>query len=863
VLAEAARQPNAEEAILSLKVCDPACGSGHFLIAAAHRMARRLAAIRTGDEEPSPEATRTALRDVISRWIYGVDMNPMAVELCKVSLWMETLEPGKPLAFLEHRIQCGNSLLGTIPALLAQGIPDAAFTPIEGDDKAVVSALRKRNRAEREGQMTFAAIAESTVPYGSLADTLASLDTIDDSSIAGVHDKEARYARLASSLEYRQARLAADAWCASFVWKKTKDAPEPLTHDVFYRLLTEPERVPAATRAEIGWLAEQYSFFHWHLAFPDVFRVSKDGEEPENKPASWSGGFDAVLGNPPWERIKLQDKEWFAMRRPEIANAPNAAARQRMIAALSEEDPALYQSFLDDRRKAEGESHFVRSSERYPLCGRGTVNTYAIFAETNRLIVSSTGRVGCILPSGIATDDLTKFFFQALMEAQSLSSLYDFENREGLFPAVDSRMKFCLLTLTGERRKAAQGSDFVFFAHQVEDLREEWRHFRLAAEDIARLNPQSRTCPIFRSKRDAELAKAIYLRAGTKSLEQSEWAGSYIRLIDFSDHSEMILAEEQLAEGFFDEFYVYRSSQATYVRLYEAKLFHLFDHRYATFEGVSQADAYNGNAREVSVEERFDSTFMVKPRYWIPTGIFRQIIERYQDQKGYLLAYREITNTTNERTCISTIIPETAVTRNTVSCLTVRAGTHRALLQANLSALCFDYTARQKVAGTHLSYGIMKQLPFLSPSLYQAPARWSHTETYQAWIIPRVLELTYTAKDLQPFAKDCDYYGLPFRWDRERRFLLRCELDAAYFHLYGTARDDMDYIMGTFPIVKRKDEAQFGEYRTKRVILEIYDAMQRAIDTGDPYRTILDPPPADPRVTNKSQEVAPSKCGKL
>jgi hypothetical protein len=335
VLAEAARKPDAEAAILALKVCDPACGSGHFLVAAAHRIARRLAAIRTGDEEPSPEATRTALRDVISRCIYGVDVNPMAVELCKVSLWMEALEPGKPLTFLEHHIQCGHSLLGTTPALLAQGIPDTAFMPIEGDDKTVTSALRKRNKAEREGQMTFAAIAESAVSYGTLADGIASVESIDDSSITGVHDKEERYSRLAGSSEYRQARLVADAWCAAFVWKKTKDTPEPVTHDVFCRLLVEPEKVPAATRAEIARLAKQYHFFHWYLAFPDVFRIPTDDEDPENELAGWNGGFDVVVGNPPWERIKIQEKEWFATRRPDIAAAPNAATRRQLISALA------------------------------------------------------------------------------------------------------------------------------------------------------------------------------------------------------------------------------------------------------------------------------------------------------------------------------------------------------------------------------------------------------------------------------------------------------------------------------------------------------------------------------------------------
>src|SRR5207253_3949309 len=129
--------------------------SGHFLVAAAHRIAKRVASARTGDDEPSPEATRTALRDVVGRYLYGVDVNPMAVELCKVSLWMEALEPGKPLSFLDAHVKCGNSLLGTTSELTARGIPDDAFKPLEGDDKEIAKALRKQNKQEREGQLSL------------------------------------------------------------------------------------------------------------------------------------------------------------------------------------------------------------------------------------------------------------------------------------------------------------------------------------------------------------------------------------------------------------------------------------------------------------------------------------------------------------------------------------------------------------------------------------------------------------------------------------------------------------------------------------------------------------------------------------
>jgi hypothetical protein len=182
------------------------------------------------------------------------------------------------------------------------------------------------------------------------------------------------------------------------------------------------------------------------------------------------------------------------------------------------------------------------------------------------------------------------------------------------------------------------------------------------------------------------------------------------------------------------------------------------------------------------------------------------------------------------------------------------------MLTANLSSFVFDFIARQKIGGTHLTYLYLKQLPVLPPGVYEQACPWagstpdkasrSSVVDYAAWLLPRVLELTYTAWDLQPFARDCGYDGPPFRWDPERRFLLRCELDAAFFHLYGISRDDAAYILDTFPIVRRKDEERFGEYRTQRVILEIYDALAESARTGQPYRTRLDPPPADPRLAH-------------
>ena len=519
----------AEQAILGLKVCDPAVGSGHFLVGAAHRLARRLARIRAhaaGDSEPSPLLYQHALRDVIGRCLYGVDMNPMAAELCRVGLWLEALEPGKPLSFLDHHIRVGNSLLGATPELIEAGLPDQAFKAQQGDDRKICSGLRKRNKRERESRqkdMGYLMVAEPRPEYGSLASRSRWIDQSPDDTLGEVHHKEAQFRRLVVSPAYRQRQQIADAWCTAFVQPKQagRDPALCITTDTLRGLEADPDALAAAQREEIECFAREYQFFHWHLAFPEVFE---------------NGGFDCVLGNPPWERVKLQEKEWFAERSPEIANAPNAAARKRMIQALKTDEPLLYRRFLDALRESEGWSHLMRNTGRHPLCGRGDINLYAVFAEAMRTLLNDRGRAGCVLPTGIATDDTTKRFFQDVVNTKSLASLFDFENKGIFFPDVHRNYKFCLFTAGRGLRSTANRAEFVFFAHSVEELRDPERRFVRSPEDIALLNPNTRTCSIFRARKDAELTKAIYRRVSV--LQGQDRTGHYTSRIRGVSNSE-------------------------------------------------------------------------------------------------------------------------------------------------------------------------------------------------------------------------------------------------------------------------------------------------------------------------------------
>ena len=855
----------AEQALLNLKVCDPACGSGHFLIAASDRLARHLATLRTGDDEPSALLIQHAKRDIIGHCIYGVDINPMSVELCKVALWMEAMEPGKPLSFLDHHIQCGNSLLGTIPALLAKGIPDEAFTPIEGDIKARVASLKKQNKSERPTQdgKRQRLLGDVPIKLGNIAAEFLRLNAAPDSTLAEVDALQTQYARLVKSSEYQSTRLLADTWCATFVWIKddSDDGKMCPTERDFRKVESHASAgLLPHVRSEVERLSDQYQFFHWHLAFPEVFRLPSKDETPENELTGWSRGFDVVLGNPPWERIKLQEKEWFAERNPEITDASNAAARKRLIDQLRVDDPMLHAEFLEAVRHAEGESHLLRNSNRFPLCGRGDINVYAVFAESMRDLLSLNGRSGCVLPTGVATDDTTKFFFQNVVQTKSLVSLFDFENRAGLFPAVDSRMKFCLFTNGSSLRVAAETAIFVFFAQSVEDLSQVERSFSLNAEDIGWLNPNTRTCPIFRSNRDSELTKSIYRRVQVLITDgppiQNNWGIKYTEMFH-SAHDSATFLPSNTPQHEADPLLPY----------YEAKQMFHFDHRWAIYRDGKLVEPNKADPLEIASGQHLVRRSVV----------MKKLAGRWDRQ--WRFAWRDITASTNERTLVAGIIPEVVSTDKLPVGALLDVKNVCELISC-LTSFVVDYVARQKMGGT-MKFHVFKQLPVLPPETYAQSCQWAGEKpldvspsSLSAWIQPRVLELTYTAWDLAPFAKDCGYNGPPFRWDEERRFLLRAELDAAFFHLYlrcdahsewlpatnetpddfaklkesfPKPRDAVAYILDTFPIVRRKDEQKHnGEYRTKTTILSIYDEMSKAIATGIPYKTHLDPLPGPP-----------------
>jgi hypothetical protein len=873
VVEEAIKGKSAEDAaaaLLKLKVCDPAAGSGHFILGAAHRMARRLTLIRSGGDEASPDAYRAAMRDVISHCMYAVDINPMAVELCRINLWLESMVPGKPLSFLDHHIRVGNSLLGTTPELVAAGLPDATFDAIEGDDKKACTALRKRNKGEREG-IGGLFVKEDQFNAAVLQQAASALDDLPDDRLEDVTRKEQAFRQSEQAFDLLARKRLFDAWCVAFFLRKAYRPNSTDPYGITQRHLTDLAQgrgLPSELDAEVSRLASSCHFFHWELAFADVFG---------------RGGFDVLLGNPPWERVTFSDKEWAAQNYPLLLDASTASQRAQMLLDLNTSAPVLYQKYLTDRRVTDGEKAFLRHSGAYPLIAHGDINTYAAFAELMLRTVSAKGMTGCIVPSGVAIDQTNRFFFQHVTAGRLLMSLYSFENEDLIFPAVHHSTKFCLMTLCGA--KSADAVECAYFLRGVEDLAQEGRRYTLSPADIERINPNTKTCATFKWAKDAELSKLLYKRVPVliqTSPDSNPWGVSMSRMLHMGDDSHLFMDAGTLRErGLSLEGNTFKDGQCRFLPLYEAKMLHLYDHRFGTYEGQTEAQANQGKLPELSDQAHADPLLYVLPYFWVDESVVRDFFVAHKWNHEWVLGWRNITSSVVLRTMIPAVMPRTAA-GDPFPLFFPADSEHRSvpLLQAMFSSFVYDYCVRQKIGGSHLTYTILEQIPALSPQTFDDRLPWTD-EVARTWVSSRVLELDYTSWDLEAFAKDSGYAGPPFRWDEDRRFWLRAELDAAFFHLYlgtpeewanapaalrdsfPTPRDAVSYIMDTFPIVRRKDEEKYGTYRTKDAILEIFDAMSAAIRSGTPYQTPLAPPPAAPECRHPKLKLAILAYGSL
>ena len=481
---------------------------------------------------------------------------------------------------------------------------------------------------------------------------------------------------------------------------------------------------------------------------------------------------------------------------------------------------------------------YCRTSDQYPLTGKGDINTYAVFAELAYRLVAPHGRVGLLVPSGIASDMTTKDFFAAVAESNRLIRLYDFENKKAFFPEVHASFRFCILNFSGQAVSHSE-ADFVFFAHRMEELEDRKRHIALSGDDIRLLNPNTRTCPIFCSRRDANIAKAIYRRIAVlidrnrKGPTGNPWGVQFRAMFHQTNDAELFREPDSLkADGCKLKGNRWVKGKQTYLPLYEAKMFRPYDHRFGTVFEERSNWINQGQTTETTLAQHQNPEHLVFPRWWV----LQSIVEEHfaQALQPAVIGFRDVTRATDTRTFLATILPRVGFT-NKVPLVLTNAPTIRELcLLANLNSIPLDYCTKQKFGGISLNFFIVEQLPVLAPDTYAKPCPWDHRTTLESWIGQRVLKLTCTAEDMLPLADACRFTGGSFqaeyggrlnKWDEAERAELMAELDAAFFRLYGIARDDVEYILSTFKAIHDQPTLLQGASSVAHRIVQKYAEM--------------------------------------
>ncbi|UCI08026.1 Eco57I restriction-modification methylase domain-containing protein [Mesorhizobium sp. B1-1-8] len=857
------REVDPAEAILSLRVCDPAMGSGHFLVSLVDTLADHVldamaeaAVLGAGLNYNSPLADKiedirgTILKNaraanwtidegqlddrhiirrmVLKRCVYGVDKNPMAVELAKVALWLHTFTVGAPLSFIDHHLHTGDSLFGF---WVRDAIDKASSL---GGELFYNEALRNAQRSA-EAMKTIEALTD--VEIGEAHRSAAMYEDIElmtgelDGFVSFIHALD--WLDLKSKSDIGLIRLWLDGRFGEPIpIARGRKAPQTG--------MAKPDEVEAFTAIwrRARELISEERFLNWQISFPGVW----------NSWASTSreGGFDAVVGNPPWDRIKLQQVEWFAARRPAIARAQRASDRARMITKLRSDGDPLFEDFVKaDMRAADG-ARVARGSGHYPLLSRGDINLYSLFVERSHALAKPTGMIGLLVPSGIASDLSASAFFRKIATHGHLKALYDFENRrpryglEPFFPDVDSRFKFCALVTSPSRQfdQATCG----FFLQAASEVADPDKVFSIRATDFASVNPNTGTAPIFRSQRDMEIITAIYARLPvlvdrSSGTPVAAWPLRYATMFHMTNDSHLFRTRTELEElegawevggNWFE------SSSGRWAPLYTGRMIHQFDHRAASVT-VNEMNLHNtAQSAEVTAEMKADPTFLPTPQYWVPESIVANTTAQ-----STVIVFRDIARPTDARTMIAALVPRAGF-GNKAPLLLSRDATlsdlDKALIVANLNSVIFDYIIRSKVQGASLNWFILEQLPIVPQAHYSR--RFGHS-TAADIVRKATLELSYTAHDLAALAYGVGYLDAegkvlpPFIWDDDRRLTLRAKLDAIYFILYGVfdpcnitqSREDIRYIYSTFPIVEREETERWGTYRSRELCLAWINAL--------------------------------------
>lgn len=780
------------KAVLSLTVCDPACGSGHFLLGAARRLGKELAVVRTGEVEPSPDQVRDAVRDVIGHCLYGVDKNPLAVDLCKVALWIEGHSRGRPLTFLEHRIREGDSLVGVHDlAVLEQGIPDGAYQKLTGDDGAVAISLRKQNKTERDARQGSLFSFATDDGLGDYKAGLSLIDEMPDDTPEQIHDKEYCLEQARASRSYRHTKLLCDAWTAAFFLPKTAEHREHVPTGGALRQGEDWWNRPGnQMTAQVTAAASRLLFFHWPLEFADVFA---------------GGGFDLVIGNPPWDTLSPDQREFFGAYVDGLRSMAPKAQKAEIDRLLDE--PAIAAAWDSHCRDLFALVNFLKISGAFTLyapgnLGKGDFNVYRMFVELAMRRARPGGYAAQVVPAGLYGGANATAIRKFMLDHNRLVFLAGCENKGSVFfPGVHPQTWFALYTMqrggqTGSLR-ATFGVDSVAAAVQARA-----NTIEVNAELIRETAPATYAIPDVRDLGQLVTSQKMYAAAPAfGDGEAGPPLRHYSRELDMGNDRELF------------------TTDPTGLPVYEGRMIDHFDHRAKTYQSG------HGNS-SVWIERDFDDPAKAIVPQWrvLPEKIPGKLGDRCVH---YRVGFGDVANPRNVRSFVATLIPPGTICGHTVPTIVFEGEHDWAYLPwlAVANSFAMDGLVRRKLSSPHLSYTVLDGLPFPRPAL---------TDAFVRHVAPVVLRLVCTAPEMTPYWNQMAALGLAepvpegtvpptALLDPPARAQVRAELDAyVAVRVFGLTKQEMSDIMDTFEVLRRREEKAFGEFRTKGMVLEAW-----------------------------------------
>jgi hypothetical protein len=753
----------------------------------------------------------------------------MAVELAKVSLWINSAVENKPLNFLDHRIKQGNSLIGATQDAVSQGITQDAFETSKGRDWHEGNKIRKRARKEnkkiRDGNDVQAELDWNWKKQDEYLTVAEKLDQINEESVDDYRHKEEIYTRLQESKKLKKQKLIYDIWTSAFFWPLDGSTSEYPTSKIIEQAKRDQPDFTAIDNTSYEELdglealykraqkiSEEESFFHWELEFPEVFNKNP--------------GFDCVLGNPPWEELRADESEYFAVRAPEIAGAPKSE-RSDLIKRLETENPDLYEDWQKHNKSLSRRKQFLNNSPTISEGAVGKTNTYPLFTYHNSQIINSDGRAGFVIKTAIATDHDFSDLFGNLVKEGRIVSLYDFKNKNNIFP-IEGRLRFCLLTIRGED-KPEENIEFIFNLEKIEEIQKE-SPITLSLSELEKISAGTFQIPSIDSNADLKLLQQISSNESNVVLREnnSDWDMFWGIMFDSGKVQDHAFIREDLPKK--ETYGIYESTPdgEDLVGLYEGRYIGFFDHRRRTFEDVPKDNRFGqSEGATVSESKKTDPEYDIEPRYWVKEKKVDQFLENHEWYFDWFFVYGRYTRASDSRTFAGSFIPRSGCSSSAPILVPTQYDNEKDAIEKTLvfaavsNSHIFDYMIRNNMTGTTIGKNLALRMMFPKYSHIS-----DHNELHEK-LVNMSFELSYTSNSLQEIAEVYDYHCEPTYGTSESRSDRLCEIDAIVAYIYGLERDDLEYILDTFSTQKENEVENKGHYHTKQQILNKFDDYQR------------------------------------